>query len=427
MQLSHRFNLLDIGFILVVVAVTVAFLRVLQPFVLAVFLGAVLARMFWRPYRAIRARVPGPNAFPALLTVVLALIVVAVPLVGISIAVYAEAVGGYAYLSANWPEFYSAVRNVEVFAWLEELPIVGEAFADLNLEVIQLGELLRNLVSASGDLLIDLAQRSFVNIGQVALNTVITLILMFFLLMDGERLLARVRNVLPVSEAEFDRITSEGVRTIGATLVSTFVIGFVEAAFGVVMFFVFGLPSPFLWGVVILILSIIPLVGGSAVLVPAGIVLALTGNVLQGLLFIALSVAWLTFTQNVLRPYFLGERSGLHPAVVLLATIGGISWLGIIGFLLGPLIAALFVVVWTQFGLRFAEAMGRGRGSQQGASDTARPERARPPTSASRPFSAEAPDAARSSPRSPLAANRSPHTGGRFRGEPVAGSRSRRR
>ena len=67
---------------------------------------------------------------------------------------------------------------------------------------------------------------------------------------------------------------------------------------------------------------------------------------------ILLGLGGVAITQNVVKPKLLGDRTGLNPALALLATIGGIAWLGLIGFLVGPLLASLFIVVWQQFGKR---------------------------------------------------------------------------
>jgi predicted PurR-regulated permease PerM len=166
-------------------------------------------------------------------------------------------------------------------------------------------------------------------------------------------MLHRIYDTLPVSNTELDELTREAVNTTAATLISTVIIGLIEGTFGALLFIIFGLPSPFLWGVVILILSMIPMIGTNLVLAPAGIILALSGSLFSGLLLVLLGLAGVSFTQNVLKPKLLGERAGLHPAVVLLATLGGIAWLGLIGFLIGPLLASLFIVVWRQFGKRY--------------------------------------------------------------------------
>jgi len=115
------------------------------------------------------------------------------------------------------------------------------------------------------------------------------------------------------------------------------------------MFLAFGLPAPFLWGMIMIVFSMVPLFGTNFVLVPASIILALSGRLVAGMLMLGISLAVVSFSQNLVKPILLGDSSGMHPALVLLATLGGIAWLGIAGFILGPVIASQFIVAWRLF------------------------------------------------------------------------------
>jgi predicted PurR-regulated permease PerM len=126
-----------------------------------------------------------------------------------------------------------------------------------------------------------------------------------------------------------------------------------EGALATALFAVFRLPSPFLWGIIVMVLSMIPLIGTNLVLFPAGILTIVSGRPFAGLAILVAGTVGVFFTQNVVKPKLLGDRSGLNPALALLATVGGIAWLGIIGFLIGPVLASLFIVVWRQFALRY--------------------------------------------------------------------------
>jgi predicted PurR-regulated permease PerM len=105
------------------------------------------------------------------------------------------------------------------------------------------------------------------------------------------------------------------------------------------------------------VISMVPLVGTNLILVPAGTVLILQGRVVAGLVIILVGLAGVAVTQNIIKPKLLGDRSGLHPALALLAILGGIAWLGIVGFVIGPLLVSLFIVIWEQFGRRYRSAL----------------------------------------------------------------------
>jgi predicted PurR-regulated permease PerM len=97
----------------------------------------------------------------------------------------------------------------------------------------------------------------------------------------------------------------------------------------------------------------IPLIGSNLIIIPAGLVVLFSGELGAGLVIIVAGVVGVAITQNMVKPKLVGDRSGLHPALALLSTIGGIAWLGLIGFLVGPVLASLFIVVWRQFARRY--------------------------------------------------------------------------
>ena len=157
----------------------------------------------------------------------------------------------------------------------------------------------------------------------------------------------RCYDTIPFSDRDIDQIAAETFSTTSATLISTIIIGFLEGMLAAVLFIACGLPSPFFWGVITMVLSMIPLIGSNLIIIPAGIATIAGGSV------VFIGFVGVAITQNIVKPKLLGDRTGLHPALALLATIGGIAWLGLIGFLVGPVLAALFIVVWRQFAKRY--------------------------------------------------------------------------
>lgn len=351
--MKRSFTILDGFFLLVLIGLTVAFFSIIRPFLISIFVAAVVASVCHRPYRSMAARLGNRRHLTAALAVGALLLAIAVPLLLAGLMVYTEIIGGYEYIAENWPELSRRLQEVEIFASIEEIPLLSQALSRLDFGAVQLDEVLRNALSISGDFLVAATRASFANIATAVLNFFIFLVLFFFLLVDGEALLKRIRALIPLSTGEVDRISGSAQDIITATLLTNFGLGIVEGSIGALYFSLFGLPSPFLWGMVMVLFSIIPMIGANFVMLPAGIVLIVTGSPIRGLALMALSTGTVAITQNVVRPWILGDRSGLHPALVLISTLGGLALLGLIGFLVGPLLAALFVVIWTEFGTRF--------------------------------------------------------------------------
>ena len=237
------------------------------------------------------------------------------------------------------------------------VPIISNLLGDLDPQTIstRFGEELQRL----SKLFIQVTSRSMRSIGFAIVHFFFILVLMFFLFIGGQKLLEKVKLLIPLPEDETNQFIERISLTSRAVLVSTVVIGFIEGIYAGVLFTIFGLPSPVLWGMITVIVSMIPLIGSNVIIVPAGIFMIIGGRYVSGIILILLGIGGIAVTQNILKPKLLGGKTGLHPVIVLLSVIGGIAWLGLIGFIVGPLIAALFILIWDQFGKRFMEGSSR--------------------------------------------------------------------
>ncbi len=341
---SQRNRFFEIFFLVLVVAVSVVFLRLLEPFFISLILAALAARIFWAPFSRLKKLFRNQAPPAALLTVLILTVVVILPLGLLGAAAYAELSTAYLELSERYEELRGEHSLLEM---LRDLPVVGSSLEELDPEALveSSEEFLRGL----GDLALNAFRTSFLGLAGGVAQTILMLLLVFFFLLDGPAFIDGIKKLLPLADEDFDRITNEAVRTAGATLRSTVVIGLGEGVFGTILFLSFGLPAPFLWGMIMVVFSMVPLVGTNFILVPASIILVVSGRPLSGLLMLAISLAVVSFSQNLVKPMLLGDSSGMHPALVLLATLGGIAWLGLVGFILGPVIASLFMVVWRLF------------------------------------------------------------------------------
>lgn len=350
MRQSDRY-LLEGVFILVLIAFSLAFYRVMAPFVLNFFVALVLTNVFSPIHRKFVHATGERRRLAATMTILVTIVTVAIPVTIVILLVYGEIAGGVANIRESWPRISATIQEIIAIEGVEEIPILSR-FSD-QLPNLDPTQLIRNALTTSSDVLVNLTQRSFANVTAAIFNAIIVLLLMFFFFLDGDRVVKKIYETLPLPNSEIRQITQETFNTAGATLISTVIIGLMEGTLAAVLFLVFGLPSPFLWGAITVVLSMIPLIGTNLVLFPAAFIQIATGSIFAGIAIIIAGTIGVAITQNVIKPKLLGDRSGLHPAVALLATIGGIAWLGLIGFLVGPVIASLFFVVWRQFGKRY--------------------------------------------------------------------------
>ncbi len=186
-------------------------------------------------------------------------------------------------------------------------------------------------------------------------NLLITLFTMFYLFIDGEAFVRRINHLIPLRQEYKDLIYARFLQTSRATIKATLLMGLIQGALGALTLLVFGIKSWLLWGCIIIVLSVIPMLGAGTVLIPAGIIQIILGNLWHGIGLVFISVAVISTIDNFLRPRIVGKQARIHDLVIFFATIGGIAVFGIMGFIIGPVVAALFVTLIDIYGTEFRE------------------------------------------------------------------------
>jgi predicted PurR-regulated permease PerM len=191
------------------------------------------------------------------------------------------------------------------------------------------------------------------NIGQNTFDFIIDLFivlyLLFFLLRDGDGLTRRIRNAIPLHAEQQRDLLNKFTAVIRATIKGTVVVAILQGALGGLIFWALGVRAPVLWGALMAVLSLLPAVGSALVWLPVAIYFLMTGAIWQGIVLIAFGVLVIGLVDNVLRPVLVGKETKIPDYVVLVATLGGIAIFGLNGFVIGPVIAAMFMAVWDIF------------------------------------------------------------------------------
>jgi predicted PurR-regulated permease PerM len=188
------------------------------------------------------------------------------------------------------------------------------------------------------------------NIGQNTFNFVINLFIMlyllFFLLRDGDDLIRRIRSAMPLHGEQQRDLFAKFTAVIRATVKGNIVVAIVQGVLGGIIFWLLGVHAPVLWGVLMTVLSLLPAVGSALIWLPVAIYFLVTGAIWQGIVLIAFGVLVIGLVDNVLRPILVGKDTKMPDYVVLISTLGGIAIFGLNGFVIGPVIAAMFMAVW---------------------------------------------------------------------------------
>ena len=336
----------DKTFLLLVIAVSLAFAWILWPFFGAVLWGTILAILFAPFHRHLLSFMGQRRTVAALATVMIVLLIVILPVTLVGALLLQEAVSVYEKFQSgelNIGRYFQQVLGA-LPAWVSDLL---DRFGLTNLVSMQ-ERLSTGLMEGS-----QFVAAKALNIGQntfdFIVNLCIVLYLLFFLVRDGDDLVRRIRTAIPLYPDQQRELFNRFTTVIRATVKGNVVVAVVQGALGGLIFWFLGVHAPVLWAVVMAFLSLLPAVGSALVWLPVAIYFLVTGATWQGIVLIAFGVLVIGLVDNVLRPMLVGKDTKMPDYVVLISTLGGIAIFGLNGFVIGPVIAAMFMAVWDIF------------------------------------------------------------------------------
>ena len=333
----------DKTFLLLIIAVSLAFVWILWPFFGAIFWGTVLAILFAPPYRRLASSMGRRRTLAALATVMIVVLMVILPLTLISgllvqegFSVYERIQSGELNIARYFEQVFSALP-----AWVTDLL---DRFGLTNLGVVR--ERVSTGLMTGSQFLATKALSIGQNTFDFIVNLFIVLYLLFFLLRDGDFLIRRIRDAIPLHPEQQRELLSRFTTVIRATVKGNVVVAIVQGALGGLMFWFLGVRAPVLWAVLMAFLSLLPAVGSALVWLPVAIYFLVTGAIWQGAVLIAFGILVIGLVDNILRPILVGKDTKMPDYVVLMSTLGGMAIFGLNGFVIGPVIAAMFMAVW---------------------------------------------------------------------------------
>ena len=340
------------GFVLLlVIAVTALFLRMIRPFLTALLLAAIFSGMIHPFYERLVGWCRGHRHLASGFTVTIVLFLIVLPLLGF-LGVLANEAFHVSQQVLPWVE-----RNLgepqRVDALLDRLPFM-ERLEPYRAEI---AEKARDLVEKSFSFVVDGLAATGRQTAWFLFFLFVMLYSMFFFLIDGGRVLDRILWYVPLRPEDEDRMVEKFVSVTRATLKGTIVVGIVQGTLAGAAFAVAGLEGALFWGTIMFVLSVVPGIGAAFVWIPASIYLLATGRVAAGLALGAWCAAVVSTVDNVLRPWLVGRDTQMPDLLVLLGTLGGLFLFGAVGIIIGPIIAAIFITVWEIYGSVFREAL----------------------------------------------------------------------
>jgi len=342
-------------FLFLLAAVTAAFVWILLPFFGAVLWAVALAILFTPLYRVLLGKMPGRRNLAALATLAICLVIVIIPLAVVAVSLVQEASLVTQRIRSGEINFVRYLQQIigVMPQWLLSLL---DRFGLGNLEAM-LSRIAQG-AAQTGQLIATQA----LNIGQNTFDFLVSFALMlymlYFFVRDGAALSKTMREALPMARPHTHFLLNKFTNVIRATIKGNVAVAAVQGALGGLAFWVLGVQGALLWAVLMAFLSLLPAVGAALIWLPVAVYFLATGHVWQGMALIVFGVVVIGLVDNVLRPILVGKDTQMPDYIVLMSTVGGMALFGVNGFVIGPVVAALFMATWDLFASSNEEAAG---------------------------------------------------------------------
>jgi predicted PurR-regulated permease PerM len=302
----------------------------------ALTLALALAVMFLPLQRWLEARLKRPS-LAALVAVTLIGLIVLIPMTFVGQRLVLQAVNGAQLIETK-------VSSGEWRRALEAHPLLA-SLPDRIERQIDLAGTIKSLTTWLSTTAGSIVKGSMLQV----ISLCVTFYLLFFMLRDRRTALRSLRSHSPFTEPEIDRLVRRVGETIHATIYGLLVVSFVQGLLGGLMFWWLGLPAPLLWGVVMALLAVVPILGAFVVWLPAALFLLVEGSAGKALMLVLWGMLVVGTIDNLLRPMLVGNRLKLHTALAFISVVGGLLLFGPAGIILGPValtVTAALLEIW---------------------------------------------------------------------------------
>lgn len=335
---ENKFYMLILSVILAVLAYLSY--QIFQPFLTAIAWAIVFCVVFYPLYHFL-LRYVILKAAASLMTLAVITVVVIGPFSYISFALVREASSFVGSTGAE-ETAKSLVLDERIVDFIGKIqPYTGLKGKPEDIIMKNLKKLLKGIV--------DRLSSGFTNIVSVTANFLIMLFTAFFFFKDGAGFIARVKDYLPFSAQNKERLTEQIKDMIVSTIYGGVIVAVVQGTLGGVAFAILGIDSPVLWGSIMGIVSFVPMLGTAIVWVPASLLLFFEGAYAKGIALVIIGVFVISMVDNILKPLIIGGRTKMPTVVIFFTVLGGIKLFGLLGLVMGPLVFALFLSVFEIF------------------------------------------------------------------------------
>jgi predicted PurR-regulated permease PerM len=332
------------------------FYPIFRPFLASIIWGAVLAGVFY-PLNAALGRRRIRDNLRAVIMCVIVVAVIIVPAVFLTVGLIGEAAN-------SLPKLRHAIDRGQLdfllkpraYGWNEKIKDFLGNYVDTS--SLDIESLIVTNVQRLSTFLLQQFSNLIGNFSLAVASFAFTVLSMFFFFRDGDRLVVRLKDLLPLSEDFKANMTRRLKEVIEASIYGGVLVAAIQGILGGVIFWITGLPSPIFWGTVMAMLSLIPIVGPYLVYMPAGVILLVSGSWIRGIIVLILGIAVVSQSDNVLRPLIVSSKTKIPTLVLFFSILGGIKLFGLLGIILGPVVASIVLTLVEMYRPRLPRRAG---------------------------------------------------------------------
>lgn len=326
-------------FYILLALATIVFLYVLSPFFYPIFWAAIMAGLFHPLFVRINRRLRSPDFSTLVVMAVIGLIVI-LPAAVVASLLVKESLDLFNALNRDSSRLSQNLQKA--VDWLQNHPYVQQ----LPVDRLTLAEKIADAAKAVAHFFFSSLSDLTGNTIRFLLHLGVMIYALYYFLRDGGQFLAMAMRVIPLDATGRGMIEEHFIKTAKATLKVTLIIGGIQGCLGWLLFVVAGIQGSLVWGVLMVATAIIPAVGCAIIWAPAGVIMLVMGHLWQGIVILVFGSVVISLVDQFLRPILIGQDVPMHPLLIFLSTLGGLVVFGLSGFVIGPIITALVLVIW---------------------------------------------------------------------------------
>ena len=326
------------AYYLLLALITILFVSIIFNFAAPILWSIVVSIIFYPLYEKFLL-MTNKKSLSSILSLILILLLVIIPSIGILGLITNELI-----IFINSFDDYSLERYVGM---IPNESLINDLLAWAGLSITQLTEKADDFLLAASKVFYESVSTISANVINFFISLFLFIYLTFFFLKDGEKIVKSCMDAFPMKNEDESYLLNEFQKTTRATIKGTIIVALAQGFLGYMTLLLLGVEGALIWGAVMALLSIIPAVGTILVWLPIALVLFLNGQIMEASILIFSGIFIIGMIDNLLRPILIGKETKIPDYLILLTTIGGISIFGITGFIIGPIIASLFISIWS--------------------------------------------------------------------------------